>query len=216
MPEPAITEEVSNSPTLFDRWSRSYDDVGLQQSTYRGLHRAVLAELAERPPNDVLDLGCGTGQLLRRIGRDHPGTRLIGTDFSSGMLAEARGRVPTGAALAQADSMRLPLADNSVDVVTCIESFHWYRNQAAAAREIRRVLTPGGRLMIASISTFTSMGANAVRAISAQFGQPISALPPAAMLTLLSDAGFGITQQRRIRRRSPLPLPLLTVAQRLD
>jgi trans-aconitate methyltransferase len=60
---------VPTSPTaaLFDRWSANYDRLGLQLFTYRPIHDAVLAQTDGIEPSTVVDLGCGTGQLTRRL-----------------------------------------------------------------------------------------------------------------------------------------------------
>jgi ubiquinone/menaquinone biosynthesis C-methylase UbiE len=199
------------APGLFDRWSRTYDRPGLQLATYRPIHDAVLARLDDEDPDAVLDLGCGTGQLTRRLARRFPGADVIGVDASAGMLAEARAAGADGPALVHADALRLPFDPAAFDVVTCTESFHWYPDQAQALTEIRRVLAPGGHLIVVSIATVTGLGDDLVRRLTRATGQPVRALPPRRLRALLGRSGFRVDAQHRLPRLQP-PWPVLTAA----
>ena len=142
---------------FFDLWAASYDRAGLQYTTYRPVHDAVLGRLDGEQPGTVLDLGCGTGQLTRRLRTAFTDADIIGVDLSNAMLeraAEQRDDATDvrAASFVRADAQRLPFASASVDVVTCTESFHWYPDQAAAATELARLVRPGGRVVIASIA----------------------------------------------------------------
>ncbi len=197
---------------LFDRWSVVYDRPGVQGATYRPVHNAVIARLTDVQPSVVVDLGCGTGQLTQRLAERFPDARVIGIDYSAGMLGEAAGRVGVTASLMQADAHRLPIRACSVDVVVCTESFHWYRDQAHVMAGLAAVVRPGGQLLIASIASITGAGDNVVRQMSSAAGQPIRALPPRRLRQLLADSGFRVTYQRRIPRLGLIPWPVLTQA----
>lgn len=96
----------------------------------------------------VLDLGTGTGSLARGFARR--GAAVTGLDPSAAMLAEAR-RLVSEAGLAvdfrqgRAEATGLP--DRHFDVVTAGQCWHWFERPAAAA-EVRRILKPGGCLVI--------------------------------------------------------------------
>ena len=122
---------------FFDLWSATYDRPGLQRTTYRPIHDAVLNRLDGLKPDHVLDLGCGTGQLTERLGAAFPDALVVGADLSDGMLERATDRMANehAAAFLRADAQHLPIADGSLDIVTCTESFHWYADQTAAAAE---------------------------------------------------------------------------------
>ena len=80
-----------------------------------------------------------------------PRVEVCGVDLVSDMLAKGqpRWRLHRGHVLpVQGDSERLPFASGSFDIVTCANSFHHYPRQDRAVAEMRRVLRPGGRLMI--------------------------------------------------------------------
>jgi SAM-dependent methyltransferase len=106
-----------------------------------------------RPGSRLLDVACGTGIVARvaapRVGR---AGRLVGADLNAGMLAVAealsRDTMPTPR-WAQADVVDLPFPDGSFDVLSCQQGLQFFPDWAAAIREMRRVLAPGGRLTLA-------------------------------------------------------------------
>ncbi len=209
---------ASRSDALFDRWSATYDRPGFQRLTYRPIHDAVLERIENTAPSTVVDLGCGTGQLTQRLIRTFPGASVVGVDLSAGMLAQAADRLgDTGGAagpLLRADAQQLPLAASSVDIVVCTESFHWYEDQGGVLDEVARVLTPGGRLLIASIATVTGAGDRLVRRATGLGGRTIRALPARRMRELLDGSGFEVLHQRRIPRLGLVLWPVLTDARR--
>ena len=164
----------------------------------------------------VVDLGCGTGQLTQRLVRRFPAATIIGVDLSEGMLSQAAGRLATpgadAALLVRADAVHVPFAASSVDVVTCTESFHWYPDQAQVLSELARVLRPGGRLLIASIATMTTVGDRLLTAVTGSGQGAIRARPPHDMRRLLARAGFEVIHQRRVPRLGTIAWPVLTDA----
>jgi ubiquinone/menaquinone biosynthesis C-methylase UbiE len=138
----------------FNRWSESYDRSVLQWLLFGPSHRAMIrrikSEFGERPVR-VLDVGCGTGLFASRIRQALPGSQVVGVDLVPGMLAKGSERWKRMAGEVfpvQADSERLPFGWGTFDVVTCANSFHHYPNQGRAVEEMRRVLKPGGRLIL--------------------------------------------------------------------
>jgi SAM-dependent methyltransferase len=116
---------------------------------YTGMRRVALAvltaELDGQPDLTILDAGCGTGGTtieLRRFGH------VVGVDLAWEALEPARGRGLRQ--LAQGSVERLPFQDASFDVATSFEVVYHLgvTNDAAALREIRRVLRPGGVLLL--------------------------------------------------------------------
>lgn len=93
----------------------------------------------------ILDLACGSGAFLEDLHRAFPRAHLSGLDLSPAYLPEARRRSGIEA-LVQAPAERLPIADRSLDAVTCIFLFHELppRVRPQVAAEIARVLKPGG------------------------------------------------------------------------
>jgi ubiquinone/menaquinone biosynthesis C-methylase UbiE len=101
-----------------------------------------LATLAS-PGACVLDVACGTGALLARVGATVSSTQLVGVDFCQSELRLARGRLP-GVALYAARAQALPLTDAAFDLVVCHMALMLMDNPERALAESRRVLRRGG------------------------------------------------------------------------
>lgn len=112
---------------------------------------AVWDVLARREAR-VVDICCGTADLTRALERGRaPGTFVLGSDFCHPMLVAAQKKVGHGR-LFEADALKLPLADGSVDLVTAAFGFRNLANYDAGLCEMRRVLRPGG---VAAILEFS-------------------------------------------------------------
>ncbi len=111
--------------------------------------RAVRS-VSRRPGAVSLDLCCGTGDLLIALQAD-TGATVIGSDFCRPMLAGAAAKLQAKglrSPLLEADGLHLPLPDASLDLITCGFGFRNFTSYEAGARELRRVLKPGGLLAI--------------------------------------------------------------------
>jgi demethylmenaquinone methyltransferase/2-methoxy-6-polyprenyl-1,4-benzoquinol methylase len=111
---------------------------------------ARVRDILRRPDARVMDLACGTGDLLVALERE-AGRGLVGSDFCHPMLAGARSklaRLSLKSALLEADALSLPLPDASLDLITIAFGFRNLANYRAGLMEMRRVLRPGGALAI--------------------------------------------------------------------
>lgn len=111
-------------------------------------NREVVALADPRPGQRALDIGCGPGAAVRRAAE--AGAEVTGVDPSPAMvrIATRRSRDHPGASFVVGHAADLPLADDSVDVAWTIAAFHHWPDQAAGLEEVRRVLAPGGRLLV--------------------------------------------------------------------
>ena len=133
----------------FERWSASYERSLLQRPLFARVHDAIFRAAGGAPvPQAILDVGCGTGRLLREAHRRWPQTELIGVDLSEGMIKQARLLAPYAAFLVSS-AEDLPMPSESVDLVVSTMSFHHWNDQAQGIRQIVRVLRPGGRFLLA-------------------------------------------------------------------
>lgn len=123
--------------------------------------RRVLARLAPRPGERILDVGCGTGRLTADLAaRLHHGW-VIGVDTSAAMLAQAAaygpgvlaaagpravGRHPVRLDFVRADGAELPFADR-FDAIVSTAAFHWIPDHDRLFASLYRALAPGGRLV---------------------------------------------------------------------
>jgi demethylmenaquinone methyltransferase/2-methoxy-6-polyprenyl-1,4-benzoquinol methylase len=105
--------------------------------------------ILERPGARVLDICCGTGDLTLALARECRAP-VLGSDFCHPMLVAARGKGAAG--LFEADALRLPLRDASLDLVTMAFGFRNLANYRAGLLEMRRVLRPNGMAAILEFS----------------------------------------------------------------
>lgn len=126
---------------LFDTIAGRYDLVNRVMTFGMDIGWRRRAVRALRLPGGavVADLACGTGDFCREL--EHAGYGAVGFDFAAGMLRQAR----TGAPLVQADVLRLPLAEASVDGATCGFALRNVVDLRAFFVEAARVIRPGGR-----------------------------------------------------------------------
>lgn len=135
----------------FDAWSKSYDRSILQRILFAPTHVVVDRRLRVPLSGTLLDLGCGTARFADFFLARHPQGRYIGVDLSPKMLERAALRCQaygSSCRLFQADAERLPVADQSVDAVICLHSFHHHPSAADTLAEMRRVLKPGGQSIL--------------------------------------------------------------------
>jgi len=110
----------------------------------------LFGHLDARPGQIVLDVGCGPGTFypaLRRFG-----VKIVALDTSLGMVKEVLAQNEPGQFVAQADAQALPIADASCDRVMSNHMLYHVPDQLAGLAEMRRVLKPGGRVLISTNS----------------------------------------------------------------
>ena len=145
----------------YDRDVQAFHDRAADyERGWRGrMHRdiaACTAELAltfDATPRRVLDVGCGTGMVLRLLaGKNPDAEELVGIDPAAGMIAVAhsmandpRLRFCIGVA------ENLPYPDKSFDLVISITSFDHWKDQSAGLAECARVLAPGGHFVLTDL-----------------------------------------------------------------
>ena len=126
----------------------------LWRASMAGPHAALLGSAALAPGERVLDLACGTGLVTlpaaRAVG---PSGQVIGVDIAGRMVDALRQRAAADGLLqvaaARMDAEQLALPDGSVDVVLCALGLMYLPDPEQALREIKRVLRPGGRTVLA-------------------------------------------------------------------
>jgi demethylmenaquinone methyltransferase/2-methoxy-6-polyprenyl-1,4-benzoquinol methylase len=124
-----------------------------------------IAGVLEKPNARVLDLCCGTGDVLLAMetraqqGQDAPRVQILGSDFCHPMLVQAQRKIAAQrvrSPLFEADALALPLADASLDLVAIAFGFRNLANYRHGLDEFARVLKPGGTLAILEFSQPTN------------------------------------------------------------
>ncbi len=153
-----------------------------------------------RPGEVVVDLGCGGGlDVFLAAAKVGPAGKAIGIDMTPEMIERARASAARGVGgqsitnvefyLASID--RLPLADDSVDVVISNCVINLAPDKRAVLREIQRVLRPGGRVAISDIALKRPLPGELAADVMAYVGCIAGAILIEDYKTALSEAGFG-------------------------
>ena len=164
------------------------------------LHRELIRHAELQPGQRVVEVGCGTGSLLRRVRRRRPDVDLAGLDPDPDALERARRKLGPAVRLDRGFADTLPYPDASVDRV--FSSLMWHHldpaDKPAALGEMRRVLRPGGRLHLVDMTATPTIH----RLLSRRVHHPVhhSHDRPAALSAALREAGFHdvtVTERRR-------------------
>ena len=138
MADPVVAE--------YAKAARRYDE---QWAFYvEATTRETLRRLPMTPTAHVLDVGCGTGELLRRLRARYPGAALAGLDPVAEMLAVARDKLSGDEDLRVGYANALPWHTGSFDRVVSCNMFHYITHPVEALREMARVLRPGGVIVL--------------------------------------------------------------------
>lgn len=144
---------------MFGRVARRYDLLNHLLSfnldkRWRARTVARVAPVLVRPGARVLDLCCGTGDVLLALEQKR-GAAVLGSDFCHPMLLEARRKIARrgfSSPLFEADALALPVRDASLDLITIAFGFRNLSSYESGLKELRRVLKPGGAAAILEFS----------------------------------------------------------------
>ena len=139
---------------MFDGVARRYDIVNdiLSLGRTKAWRRAATKVIAPAPGMKILDMAAGTGSSSAPLAA--AGADVIAADFSEGMIAAGRKARPD-LTFMKADALNLPFEDNSFDLFTISFGLRNTQKTAKALAEARRVVKPGGRLVVVEFSSPT-------------------------------------------------------------
>lgn len=142
-----MEEKKEKSKKAFNDQAQSYD-FDIKGKHARVMYPYVLEKLDKIDFNNFLDLGCGTGELIKLVLNTFSDKQAYGLDISEEMLKVADKKLSNNVELVLGDSENLPYATNFFDVVYCNDSFHHYPSPQRVLTEVFRVLKPSGTLII--------------------------------------------------------------------
>ena len=163
------------------------------------------------PSDRILDLGCGTG-IVARLLRERLGgaARISGIDSNPQMVAAARALAPE-LVWHEGNAMALPFADASFDLVLCQEMLQFVPERARAARELRRVLAPGGRVVASTWRPrseqplYEALAPVAERHLGTPSDKRYALGDGEALRALLLEAGFAEVRVEGVTRAEHYP-----------
>jgi ubiquinone/menaquinone biosynthesis C-methylase UbiE len=204
----------------FDAWADSYDRSLLNRFLFKPAYLVFLEELARwyqdyTRPIDLLDVGCGTGTFEAMVSQTMLPVRVVGLDYAEPMCRVASDKarqegVADGVSFVNGDSEHMPFDDGSFDVVTCANSFHHYPHQQAVIHDMKRVLRPGGRLMLIDGFRDNIIGWFVFDVVIAMVEKHVHHAPWTQIHEYFTEAGLTSIQRRKFNYWFPL---LLTSAQ---
>jgi ubiquinone/menaquinone biosynthesis C-methylase UbiE len=180
----------------FNRWAGTYDRHYLQRFVFEPVQQTLLELAADQVPNPVaiLDVGCGTGRLLRAAEQRFPKAAVEGVDAAVEMIKHAQAVNPARSRIRfqQARAERLPFVATQFDLVFSTLTFHHWDDQRQGIGEIARVLTPGGRWLLSDF-----IAAGTMRYIRRLLR--LKQFPERAELdAILRGAGLRVVAERRV------------------
>jgi ubiquinone/menaquinone biosynthesis C-methylase UbiE len=125
-----------------------------QENDYAGIERSLLEFVGSPPCKDVLEVGCGTGHWLEVLA--NAGYRAVGLEPARKMLEVAGSRL-TDSVLVQGRAEALPWSESAFDRIVCINAFHQFSEQEKFIQQARRILRPGGGILISGLDPHTGL-----------------------------------------------------------
>ncbi len=130
----------------FAQKADSYDSAGMFEMV-KADYDEIIDEVLKEPYETLIDYGCGTGEFLNRIYQRRPEAKYTGVDITPEILEVAR-KKNKEIEFVNGDSEAVSFSGKTVNVITCIHSFHHYTNPGAFIANAFASLHPGGRLII--------------------------------------------------------------------
>jgi len=173
----------------FERAAETYDASAV-------LQQEVAGRLIERldyirlQPNYVLDLGCGTGRITETMLKRYPKAQIVALDLAVNMLKKTKkkgGWLSKKPRCVCADAEKLPLKEDSIDLLISSLMLQWSNDLPAIFKGFRRVIAPQGLLM------FTTFGPDTLKEIRASWGK-VDNTPHTSQFTDMHDIGDALLQ----------------------
>lgn len=193
----------------WDFWAGRYDRLWVQKHSLGPTREYILEELAplmagevSHNPARLLDLGCGTGQLLEEIALRYEGCSLTGIDFSEKMLQLSSERNPSARHL-KLDAMDIGQLEETFDIITCTHSLPYYREAKAVLHGLAGRLDPAGRLLIGFASGNSWFDRLILAGVKLTTGK--AAYPSDRLFRAMIEADYDVVKLNVIKRAVYMP-----------
>jgi len=139
-----------NSIGQFNSWAKTYDNPSIRHVFFTRSNKAIVKLLPQTLEVSILDVGTGTGILIEQALLKNKSAHLFGIDISPEMVKKAKRKFQgkNNVTIALGSVSKLPYKDNSFEFVTCANSFHHHPDSIQSLKEIKRVLKPGGKVIL--------------------------------------------------------------------
>ncbi len=146
-------------------------------------------------PRTILDVGCGTGSLTRRLTERFPLTRIAGMDLAPAMVGACRAAWPYPHVFLCGDAEDFDAEGNAFDLVASSFAFQWFANKPGTLARLAQALTPGGILAFTApvAGTLTELSTAHQEAV----GRPLAALdypPDSAYVDWVKEVGLAVVR----------------------
>ena len=202
---------------FWDRVAPLYDafENTVNRASYEGTALAVAQMIG--PGDEVLECACGTGAISAAIAPAC--ARLVATDYSDGMLAQARKKLAkrSNVTVEQADITALPYADDSFDVAVAGNVIHLLPDPEQALRELARVVRPGGTIILPTYIEPLKRKQGMIPALLARLGVGFERrFTQASYRAFVEGMGYAEASYRLVRGRIPCMIAVLSNRKRRD
>lgn len=201
-----MKEEKEKSVKHFNSTAEEYDN-SFDGKFVKVMYQPLLDELDKNVEGKLLDVGCGTGNILCKLVNGE--RELFGIDLSENMVRECSKRIGSYADIKIADAEHIPYKDNFFDVLICNASFHHYPHPEKVLKEMKRVLKNGGRLLIGE--GYAIQPFRAILNLSFRFSNSgdFKSYGKHEFIKMLEDNGFHIAEVKKTSNRTILYIAIV-------
>lgn len=135
---------------IWNFWADKYDKLWVQKYSLKPTRNYIVKALSKYIKNDgikVLDLGCGTGELIFELTNKFNNLEVTGIDFSEKMIEISKKRNPSAKHL-QMDASELNILDSKYDIILCTHSMPYYKEPKNVFKHLNNLLSDEGKLLI--------------------------------------------------------------------
>ena len=168
-----------------------------------------LQKIESIEPDTLIDIGCGPGAFLASVHKRFPSVRLFALDLSTNMAKTTQERLGDAVVATVGDAEEMPFEDSRFDVVTCNMSIHHYPHPLAALCEMRRILKPGGTLLLNDMDCIPPVRAAANALFPRLPGGDVKMYNRTEILSMLDEVGLRVVMYKKIS-----PFSFLCVARK--